>query len=458
MKRRHLLLIAAILWTAACAKDSGPRRPNFLFLFTDDQRADTVGALGNLVIKTPNLDAIARSGFVFRNAYCLGGNVPAVCSPSRNMLLSGRAYFRWEGRLAPPEPANLPDAMKQLGYFTYHHGKRGNTAADIHPRFDITKYVNDLEARTSGEPGQQIVDEAIEFLNTRDPSQPFFMYLAFAAPHDPRVAAQHYRDQYRPEEIPLPRNYLPVHPFDNGEQLVRDELLAPWPRTEDEIRRHLHDYYAMITGLDHHIGRLISHLKETGQFDNTIVIFSSDQGLAVGSHGLMGKQNLYDHSMKAPLFLAGPGIPQGGTDALIYLLDLFPTIVELAGGEPPSGIDGMSVAPIIRGISERGRRSLFLAYREVQRAIRDDRYKLIVYPHNNMRQLFDLESDPGEMNNLAPNPEYADRIAAMMTAMRAWQDQLGDKLPLENPSPQKPDFTPPTGEALSKIKAQWKMK
>ena len=137
------------------------------------------------------------------------------------------------------------------------------------------------------------------------------MYLAFSNPHDPRVAAEKYLDLYERDKIPLPKNYLPLHPFNNGEQFVRDELLAGFPRTEDEVRKHLHDYYAVITAMDHHIGRLLAALKELGMYDNTIFVYSADHGLAIGSHGLFGKQNLYEDGMKPPLIFAGPGIPQG---------------------------------------------------------------------------------------------------------------------------------------------------
>src|SRR5688572_18505420 len=291
------------------------KRPNVLFLFADDMRADSIGALGNPDVKTPNLDTLARRGFVFRNAYCLGGNVGAVCTPSRNMLLSGKTYFRWKdhlapganpnqrGLLAPGEAPNFPLSMKEAGYLTYHHGKRGNTAPHIQANFEINKYLeNDQADRTVGEPGRQIVDEAIAFLkkNEQQDARPFFMYLAFSNPHDPRVAAQKYLDLYDRQKIRLPKNYLPQHPFDNGEMTVRDELLSPWPRTEEEIRKTHHEYYATISGMDFHIGRLISTLKELGLDDNTIILFSADQGIAIGSHGLLGKQNLYDASMKAP--------------------------------------------------------------------------------------------------------------------------------------------------------------
>src|ERR1043165_4204082 len=182
---RHLTFLALSL--AACsgavaapgAKSSS--KPNILFLFSDDQRADTIGALGNPVIKTPALDALVRRGFSFRNAYCLGGNSGAVCTPSRNMLLSGKTYFRWNGQQAPPTPPNFPLSMKDAGYETYHEGKKGNTAINLQALFEINKYLpDDEQERKDGEPGREIVDHAISFLKTRKTSRPFFMYLAFA--------------------------------------------------------------------------------------------------------------------------------------------------------------------------------------------------------------------------------------------------------------------------------------
>ena len=444
-----MLLLVVLLFSPTVLAADKP--PNVLFLFTDDQRNDTIAALGNPVIKTPNLDALAKSGMVFNNAYCLGSNVGAVCRPSRNMLLSGRAYFRF-GQQASGDDPNFPTTMKGAGYHTYHHGKRGNTALEIQERFDVNRYLNDNEARMLGEPGQEIVDAAIAYLQQRPNEKPFFMYLAFASPHDPRVAARRYMDLYRREEIPLPKNYLPLHPFDNGEQTVRDEQLAPWPRTEDEIRKHLHDYYAVISGLDFHIGRLLQALREAGEYEDTIIIFSSDHGLAMGSHGLMGKQSLYEHSMKPPLIFSGPGIKAGRTDALVYLLDIFPTVCDLIGADQPAGLDGRSFAAVLRGETDRTRESIFNAYGVVQRAYRDDRWKLIRYPHINQTQLFDLQHDPDEVHNLADETEQSQRIERMLAAMADWQRELGDSTPLTSATPRDPKFTPPPPEAKAEKK------
>jgi len=431
------------------------KRPNVVFLFTDDQRADTISALGNPHIRTPNLDALCRGGMVFRNAYCMGGNSAAVCLPSRNMLLSGRTFFRY-GLRAPADAPNFPDAMREAGYITYHHGKRGNTAQAIQARFDHNKYLDDNAERQSGEPGKQIVDDAIRFL--REPREkPVFMYLAFGNPHDPRVAARRYLDLYDPARTPLPRNYLPVHPFDNGEMTVRDELLAPWPRTRAEIQRQLAEYWAVVTGLDENIGRLITAMKESGTYDNTILVFSSDQGIALGCHGLMGKQNLYQDSMGVPLILRGPGIHPGANHALVYLMDIFPTILEMVGARVPAGLDGRSFAPVAHGRAKKSRDSVFLAYLDVQRAWRDDRYKLIVYPKIGRRQLFDLQNDPDEMHDLSADRAHASRIERMMVKLHEAQAQFGDTAPLTVANPSDGTFHPPTGDELDRLLKKWGM-
>ena len=454
MRSLRLMCGLTMMCSLAVAADTNAR-PNVLFLFADDMRADSIAALSHPTVKTPNLDTLVKRGFVMRNAYCLGGNSAAVCTPSRNMLLSGKAFFRWKdftppnqkqkGGIAPGDGPNFPLSMKAAGYVTYHHGKKGNTAPLIQAKFDVNKYLtNDEAERLSGEPGQEIVDDAITFLRDRPAdAKPFCMYLAFGNPHDPRVAAQKYLDQYDRDAIPLPKNFRPVHPFDNGEMTVRDEKLLPWPRTEADVRRTLHEYYATITALDFHIGRLLQSLKELGKLDNTLIVFSADQGIAVGSHGLLGKQNLYDAGMKTPLVFAGPGIPRGGSDALLYLLDIYPTVCDLVGAAPPEGIDGVSFRPVITGQTPVIRRELFLSYLSVQRAIRDERWKLIRYPQVNVTQLFDLQADPDEMHNLAGEPAQSERVKTMLARLAELQPAWGDTAPLTVPNPKPAAWLPP---------------
>ncbi len=455
-----LVAILCFTLTAVASATDAPRKANVLFLFADDMRADSVAALGNPTVKTPNLDTLVRRGFSFRNAYCLGGNSGAVCTPSRNMLLSGNAYFRWKdfvppgnpkqnGILSPGDGPNFPLSMKASGYETYHHGKKGNTATLIQAKFDHNKYLkNDEDERRCGEPGQEIVDEAIRFLDARraqtETRPPFCMYLAFGNPHDPRVAAKKYLDQYQRDTIPLPKNRLPFHPFDNGNMDIRDEKLLPWPRTEAALRQTHHEYYATITAMDFHIGRLLQTLKESGELDNTLIVFSADQGIAIGSHGLLGKQSLYDAAMKSPLVFAGPGIPRGESNALVYLLDIYPTLCDLVGGPIPTGIDGASFRPVIEQKSKSARPELFFSYLNLQRAVRDERYKLIRYPQVNVTQLFDLQADPDEMHDLSKDPAHADRIARLTAQLAKAQQHYGDSQPLTVENPKPAAWKPPT--------------
>lgn len=441
----HPLAWLALL-LAVCLPVQAASKPNILLILADDMRADSIGALGNPAIRTPNLDALAARSLAFGNAYCLGGNSAAVCTPSRNMLLSGQSFFRWGGKpVAPGGPPNLPTSFKDAGYFTYHHGKKGNTAPAIQAQFDVNKVLADDDGeRRSGEPGKLIVDGAIAFLRGRNAeSPPFLMYLAPGNPHDPRVAAPAYLSQYRPESLPLPRNWLPQHPFNNGEMTVRDEKLLPWPRTEADVRRTLHEYYATVTGLDFHLGRLLRTLDELGLAENTLVIFTADQGISVGSHGLLGKQNLYDHGMKVPLLIAGPGIRPGRADALVYLLDLYPTLCDWAGLPVPPGLDGRSFKPVLERKSRPARSELFLAYRNVQRAWRDERWKVIRYPQINRTQLFDLKNDPDELKDLASEPRHASRVKKGMDRIQALQATFGDIQPLSAADPKPAAWQPP---------------
>lgn len=477
--------LVAVFVTSSLSAAAPPKRPNVLFLHADDQRPDTIAALGNPAIITPTLDSLARRGLAFRNAYNFGGNSPAVCLPSRNMLLSGKSFFHYSRMIDPktkaefvpsaddPEAAakvesklkagfkwntmspgdgpNFPLSMAAAGYQTYHHGKNGNVAKLIQDKFEINKYLkNDEKDRTCGEPGQEIADAAIEYLKSeRDKSRPFFMYLAFGNPHDPRVAADKYRDLYDPAKIPLPKNYLPQHPFNNGELTVRDEALLPWPRTEAMIRKELHDYYATITAFDHHLGRIVDAVKQLGLEGETIVIFSADQGLAMGSHGLLGKQNLYNHSTRSPLLFAGPGIRQGTTDALVYLFDIYPTVCELVGAETPAGIDGRSFADVLSGKKDAHRDVIFCAYQGVQRALREPRYKLLRYPQIDKTQLFDIQNDPDELHDISADADQKDRVKRMLAEMSAQQKIFGDWMPLTVAEPQSPEavFTKPAKPA-----------
>ncbi len=431
--RISLFTIWSLVAICSLGRAWADERPNVLFLFADDQRPDTIAALGNPAIKTPNLDGLARRGFVFNNAYCMGSTMGAVCNPSRHMTLSGMSLYRYQPQ---KKQDTWGDVFRQAGYVTYHQSKRGNTARVYHTAFEFSSYLNDGGERKSGHHGRAAANNAVEFLNnTWDRKKPLFMYVGFAGPHDPRVAADQWMKLYDREKIPLPANYKPFHPIDNGWMTGRDEKLAPWPRTKDEVRRQLHDYYGCISSIDHHIGRILQALRDLDEYKNTIIIFSADHGLAMGSHGLFGKQNLYEHSMRSPMIFAGPKIASGRTDALMYLFDIFPTACDLAGLDSPGGLDGKSVGGVIRAEKQKHRDTIFLSYEQGQRAVRQGDWKLYRLPLVNYSMLFNLAKDPDELHNLAVDPQHADRLQRMMKLLADQQQVWNDKQPLSAAKP-----------------------
>ncbi|MEK7707160.1 MAG: sulfatase-like hydrolase/transferase, partial [Verrucomicrobiota bacterium] len=307
-------------------------KPNILFLFADDQRADTIAAYGNSHIKTPNLDKLVADGFSFRGNYIFGGNSGAVCVPSRAMLMSGKTWFHVD-TTSLKDVKLLPELLQENGYVTFGTGKWHNGQESWLRAFQRGKNIffggmsdhTKVPVRNLGPDGklteprtgrkfssELFADAAIEFLKHHDGKKPFFAYVAFTAPHDPRMPPSAIREKYYRNRPPLPANFLPQLPFDNGAMKGgRDEDLAAWPRTEKVIRDQLAEYYGMITHLDGQVGRILDALKRSGQADNTLIIYSADNGLAIGSHGLLGKQNVFEHSMRVPLIFVGHGIPRG---------------------------------------------------------------------------------------------------------------------------------------------------
>lgn len=425
---RLAILIGGILGysaTIAAAKPSQP--PNILFILSDDQRWDTIHALGNDEIQTPNLDRLVEQGFHFSNVYCMGSMSAAVCLPSRTMLLTGRSVWRLPrvtGLKAPPDLVLLPRVLHDAGYVTYHCGKSNNACRYGNAAFDFN-----IETVKSGpDDMRQHGDQVVQFLQKHDRGKPFFIYLAPPVPHDPRVAPAKFVRMYDPAKLSLSRNFMPEHPFDNGELKIRDEMLAAHPRTPQEMRQHLADYYACVSDLDDQVGRILGSLRELGYSDNTIVIFSSDQGLAVGGrHGLMGKQNLYEH-VKPPLVISGPGVPHGQSDALVYLYDLFPTICDYAQIPIPAVAEGKSLRPIVRGEATDVRPYLFAAYRDWQRMVRDKRWKLIEYVVGDQHhtQLFDLTADPDELHNRSEEADCSKVLARLRNELIRQARAFGD--------------------------------
>jgi arylsulfatase A-like enzyme len=460
MKHALVLLTVVLLAPLAAFHAAAAAKPNLLFIFADDQRADTIAALGNAHIQTPSLDRLVRRGVSFRRAYMQGGMNGATCIPSRAMLLSGRSLFRIDEKLTRDE--TWPAAFGRAGYTTFLSGKWHNNPPSIPLSFQRARAIaggmdNPLKAPLRNlENGaltkpvvspkhacETMTDEVIAFLKEQH-ATPFFVYLAFDGPHDPHIVPADYPVRYDPAKIPLPANFLPQHPFDNSEMTIRDEKLLPWPRTSADIRAMLADYYRYVSYLDMLIGRVFDTLDASPHAKDTFVVFAADSGVARGSHGLIGKQNLYEPSMRVPLIVGGPGIPANRTtDAMCYLFDVLPTLGALSGVAGPKTSEGLDLSATLRNPATPARPSLMFAYQKMQRALRDERYKLIRYPLVDRTQLFDLTTDPHELTNLADQPAYQAKVAEMTSRLAQEMASYGDPAPLVVSHPKPAAWTPP---------------
>lgn len=443
------------------------QKPNFLFLIADDHRYSAINALGMEKVKTPTLDRLMAEGTSLTHTHIMGSTSGAVCMPSRAMLHTGRGLFHTPNPI-PDDTPLLPELLWQGGYTTFATGKWHNhvetfarsfntggkvffggmsddqNAVPVYD-FDPSRAYDENMLHIGKEFSTTLfADQAVTFLENRSPDDdPFFAYVSFTSPHDPRTAPSEYATMYKPDEIELPPNFMKEHPFDSGVRQVRDELLAASPRDEDEIRQHIADYYGMITHMDAEIGRILQALDDAGLRENTIVIYTADHGISIGQHGLMGKQNLYDHSMRVPLILRGSGIQAGyHSDALCYLYDLFPTLCERASIAIPETNEGYSLNALLSGQTTQHRRSIFSAYQPVfghpneypyQRMVRGKRFKLIESYNDgeNHSQLFDMHNDPYETTNLIGVRSYVHVVQRLGKQLGHWQKLVDDPLMMQ---------------------------
>lgn len=449
------------------------QKPNILCIQSDDQTFEAIHALGLSEIHTPNLDRLVKGGTTFTHAYNQGGWNGAVCIASRTMLTTGRFIWHAKERYMHLDEERAagrlwPQLLKSAGYETYMTGK-WHVRIDATTIFDHTTHVRDgmpkdnygttkvgynrpLEGQEDewkpwdtaqggywegGKHWSEVLgDDAETFLGqAAQRDNPFFMYLAFNAPHDPRQSPREFVDQYPLEKVSVPDNFLPEYPYAKEMGAgpgLRDEDLAPFPRTEHAVKVHRQEYYAIITHLDQQVGRILDALKKSGKADNTYIVFTSDHGLAVGHHGLMGKQNMYDHSVRVPLTICGPGItPDKRIDTPVYLQDIMPTTLEWAGVEKQEQVEFKSLVPLLAGKNETPYDSIYCAYMDTQRMIAEGGYRLIHYPAVEVWLLFDTKNDPGETINLAEDPANLDRLARMRTSLNSWQKATGDELVLK---------------------------
>ncbi|HET7769760.1 MAG TPA: sulfatase-like hydrolase/transferase [Chloroflexota bacterium] len=444
------------------------RRPNVLLIIADDHRYGAIRAQGDQVIRTPTLDRLMAEGVSFERTYHFGGLTGGVCVPARACLMAGANPFKALAssdladhvgiRTINPAVTTLPESFRSAGYHTHHVGKWHNDTTSFHRSFDsgarifmggmsdhykvpvfdfdpTGEYAKEKRYTGDRHSTELFGQAAVQFLEGYDEPHPFFLYLAFTAPHDPRTPPPEYAALYPPAEMPVPPNFMPEHPFDNGDLRTRDEKLAPWPRTREIVQQHTADYYGMISHLDAWIGNVLDALERRGRADDTIVVYTADHGLAVGQHGLFGKQNVYEHSARVPCIVRAPGKVGGRrSEALTYAPDLHPTLCELAGVPRASTVETRSLVPLLDGVTDTHRTYVCQAYKDVQRLVTDGRWKMIRYYRSEERvgagtdrvQLFDLEVDPWELNDLSGAAVHAPHVERLSVALDAWQGEVGD--------------------------------
>lgn len=463
-----LVLVASLFATKRCSgATTESEQPNILFIFADDQCFNTIRALGGDELETPNLDALAKRGTTFTHAYNMGSWSGAVCIASRTMLNSGR--FVWNANAIHGQSEKersegrwWSEYLKRAGYRTYMTGK-WHCRANAEKAFDVARDIrpgmpkavelgynrplpDGSDPWSPSDPkfggfweggthwSEVVANHAEDFLSeAKDDQSPFFMYLAFNAPHDPRQAPQSFIDRYPADRIAIPENFQPLYPFADAigcGKSLRDERLAPFPRTSKAVQVHRSEYYALITHMDAQIGRILSALEKSGKADNTWIFFTADHGLAVGQHGLFGKQNMYDHSVRVPFIVSGPNVQAGASiNEPIYLQDIMPTTLDLARVEKPEHVEFNSLLPLLDG-KKSPYEYIYGCYLQKQRSIRTRTHKLIVYPEAPQVRLYNIAEDPLEMNDLAKDPANASIVDELLENLIALQKEMHDELDL----------------------------
>ena len=463
----RILIISLLALLISCSTEV--EKPNILFIFADDQTYRGVNALGNDEVITPSLDKLVEEGVTFTHTFNMGAWNGAVCVASRAMLNTGRMI--WRAHAAEKEYDRLRDnrhfwaqRMEDAGYDTYMTGKwHVKMGADklfqntVHIRPGMPGTVASAYNRPLSRDDREwlpwdtanggfwkggkhwsevVADDALDFLDKAGKSEnPFFMYVAFNAPHDPRQSPEEYVNMYPVDDIRVPLSFLPEYPYKDEigcSENLRDEKLAPFPRTEYSIKVHRQEYYAIISHMDAQVGRILEALDQSGMADETYIFFSADHGLSVGHHGLVGKQNMYDHSVRVPLMVVGPGIP-GNTkkDQQVYLQDIMATSLDLAGYENPAFVEFNSLLPLVKKKSKESPYPyIYGAYLNLQRSIRTDEYKLILYPRAQKMLLFNVLDDPEETDDLSGDDNYSAVLISLCVELEKLQKNMDDTLNL----------------------------
>lgn len=442
-----LSLFASQLGTAG---EAIPRMNAVLFL-VDDHNYRMLGVAGHPVLKTPNIDRLASEGVFFTR--CFTPN--PICTPSRACLYTGQDSWtngvNFNGKSIAPTSPLWPRLLADAGYETFFTGKwhsdgmpwtRGFTAGGhlyVGGQFDhfhlpVVRFGEEADKKRPADIFSSTLfsNDAIAFLEQQH-AKPFCVVISEFVCHDPWVSPPPFDRQYDPEQMPLPPNFMAKPPFQQFNPKIRDETVLPYPRTESDLRTALAGYAGMMSHLDEQVGRVLDKLIEKKLADNTLVIFVSVKGLSLCSHGIIGKQTLYEEGVRSSLIVRVPGMKRDDPvcSQLVSTMDILPTLCQSSAIAIPESVDGKSLLGPYAGQSN-GRERLFFSYHDparqtVTRAIRTARHKYIHHLVTDERQLFDLDRDPIEMDNLAGKPEFASLEKSLADQLLAWRQGTPDR-------------------------------
>ncbi len=431
-----------------------PRQPNILFLLTDDQRWDMLGAAGNSIIKTPNMDRLAHEGVRFTNNFV----TTSICAVSRASFFTG-LYARCHGihgfqtpLSAEQHELSYPVRLRNAGYRTGFVGKYGVGGADdiddAARRYDYFK----------GFPGQgrylvegrehmteYLGNQCLEFLDGSPSDRPWNLSVSFKAPHVQDKVAPYfindpiYDDLFEGVEIP-PFAHMDGKYYDGLPEFLKadTESRIRWERrfgTPEKWQESVKRYYALIYGVDVQIGRMLDKIEEMGQLDNTVIVFTGDNGFFLGERGWAGKWYMHEESIRTPMIVRDPRLPQtAGTarDEMTLNIDVAPTILSVAGLDVPQSLNGRDLMPLARGESPPWRQEWFYEHLfenprvPKSEGVRSGDWKYFVFPEADpvYEEMYDLASDPWELTNLADSAEYGRALEAMRAKRELWIQNL----------------------------------
>ncbi|HYV28128.1 MAG TPA: sulfatase [Candidatus Eisenbacteria bacterium] len=443
----HALL--ALLYCSCCHGIAAVAKPNFIFILTDDQRFDTLGCAGNRLIQTPNIDRLAKHGVRFRNHFV----TTSICCVSRASIFIGQYERRHGiGDFSTPLTAaqwaeTYPALLRAAGYRAGFIGKFGVGDA----KYIASKATDfDFWRGQPGQAGEWFIDpkdpmrthttarfgnDALEFLDGCSGTQPFCLSISFNAPHSRDGKVREFQPDVRDEslyattKIPVPKTARNEY-FQRLPEFVRQsEGRRRWAKrfaTPDLFQQTMRDYYRLITGIDREVGRIVTKLAERGLADNTVIIFTSDNGWFAGERGLADKWLMYEESIRVPLVVFDPRLPRSQrgrkVDALTLNVDFAPTLLEMAGLPVPAGMQGRSLAPLLHGSRLSNWRTDFFYEHHYNpkiippsEGIRTERWAYLRWlaPNPEFEELYDLHADPLERRNLAKNLAYAQTLNSM---------------------------------------------